>query len=305
MAAIAVLGAGSFYGATFVGLARRQGHAVLCLARPAHDVNTHLDAIMAAVEALRPGVFVNFAALNMVAESWRHAAHYYRTNVIGITALAEALRQWGGLQRFVQVSTPEVYGTTETPLKEDAPFRPSTPYAVSRAAADLHLQSMHAAYGFPVVFTRTVNVYGPGQQPYRIVPKTVLSILQDRKLPLHGGGISSRAFIHVEDAAEATLRVALEGRAGETYHVATARQTAIRDLVAMICALMNRDFDSVVEDDPERLGKDMAYQLDDAKIRTALGWRDTIDLEQGLAQTVADISARPNEFVRLNYVHRP
>ena len=305
MAAIAVLGAGSFYGAAFVGLARRQGHAVLCLARPAHDVNTHLDAIMAAVEALRPDVFVNLAALNMVAESWQHAADYYRTNVIGITALAEALRQWGGLQRFVQVSTPEVYGTTETPLKEDAPFRPSTPYAVSRAAADLHLQSMHAAYGFPVVFTRTVNVYGPGQQPYRIVPKTVLSILQDRKLPLDGGGRSSRSFIHVDDAAGATLRVALEGRAGETYHVATARQTAIRDLVEMICALMGRSFESVVEDVPERLGKDNAYQLDDSKIRAALGWRDRIGLEPGLAQTVADIRARPNEFVRLNYVHRP
>lgn len=308
MAKFAVLGATSFSGAAFAQHLVDAGHDVLCLARVSgHDVNTGLERIMNAVESQRPTHFVNFAALNVVAESWAHAADYYRTNVLGITALADRLRAWGGLEKFVQVSTPEVYGTTETFLKEDASFRPSTPYAVSRAAADMHLRLLHAAYGFPVVFTRTVNVYGPGQQPYRIVPKTILSVLHAKKLQLHGGGRSTRAFIHIRDVAEATRRVALYGVPGGVYHVATSRQTAIRDLVALICDRMGVTVDQVVEPGDERLGKDMAYQLDYWKIRRVLDWEDTTRLEDGLAETIAWFTARAEAFAgaSLEYEHRP
>jgi len=122
------------------------GYEVLRLARPRYNVNTGLEAIMAAVTVMRPTHFVNFAALNVVAESWEHYADYFRTNVVGLARLHDSLRRWGKLEKYVQVSTPEVYGTTQTFLREAAPYRPSTPYAVSRAAADMYLATLHAAY---------------------------------------------------------------------------------------------------------------------------------------------------------------
>lgn len=288
MTRFAVLGANSFSGRAFVEHARVEGDEVLCLQRPDHDVDTDhgLDLILHEVRRAQVTHFVNFAALNVVEDSWERFAEYFRTNLIGISQLAYGLRLWGGLEKFVQVSTPEVYGSTGVEIDESAPYAPSTPYAVSRAAIDMQLRAMFQAYGFPVCFTRTVNVYGPGQQPYRIIPKTVLSILRGEKLKLHGGGVSTRSFIHICDAARAYRLVALWGQAGEVYHVSTRRQTEIRELVRMVCALMGAKFDEVVEMDAERLGKDLAYRLDGSKIRAELDWSDTVDLEAGLAETV-------------------
>ena len=307
MSRFAVLGASSFSGAAFVAHLLAQGDEVLLLQRPEHDVNTGLERIMAAVERRRPEYFVNFAALNVVAESWDHAADYFQTNVVGLARLHDRLRRWGGLAKYVQVSTPEVYGRTETFLQEGAPYCPSTPYAASRAAADMYLAMLHSAYGFPVAFTRTVNVYGPGQQLYRVIPKTVLSILRGQKLKLHGGGRSTRSFIHIRDVAEATRRVALDGGPGQVYHIATARQVAIRALVAMICERMGVRLEDATEPAPERLGKDMAYQLDDAKIRAELGWRDRIGLEEGLEETIDWFRVRAGSLgaAALEYEHRP
>ena len=300
----AVIGASSFSGTAFLAHLDRQRIQAQGFSRPKYDLNRSLDALLERLEALQPEYVVNFAALNMVAESWAHFPDYYRTNVIGVANLAEGLRGQPWLKKFVQVSTPEVYGAVGKFLTEDAPFNPSTPYAVSRAAIDMHLMAMHNVYGFPVAFTRTVNVYGPGQQPYRIIPKTVFSIRRGERLQLHGGGVSTRSFIHIADVAEATLRVARDGRDGETYHIATARQTAIRDLVRMTCERMGADFEQVTQVDAERPGKDMAYQLDDSKIRAELGWQDMIGLEDGLAETVAWF-AKAQMPQSLEYEHRP
>lgn len=303
----AVLGASSFSGAAFTNYAARNGHEVMPLSRPRYDLNSGIDAIMREVDDHKPEYFVNFAALNMVGESWKYFDDYYRTNVLGVARLAHELRQRPFLKKFVQVSTPEVYGTTDVHLKEGAPCRPSTPYAVSRAAADMHLAALHATYGFPVCFTRSVNVYGPGQQAYRIIPKTVLLITKGRRLQLHGGGASTRSFIHISDVADSILRVAFNGRPGETYHTSTWVQTRIVDLVGKVCDLMGVYMGDVVEPAPERPGKDMAYQLDHGKIRDELGWTPRVELDDGLAETVAWFKERAQQFddASLEYVHRP
>jgi dTDP-glucose 4,6-dehydratase len=281
---ILVIGGSSFSGKHFMEIARNAGHSVVDLSRPVFDLNIGLTAAAAVcVRVSGCENVVNFAALNMVGESWKHAPDYYRTNVVGVSTLVSQL---SGLRKFVQVSTPEVYGTTQTFLKEDAAFNPSTPYANSRAAADAHLSLMHRETGFPVCFTRTVNVYGPGQQLYRIIPKTALSALIGRKLPLHGGGRSTRSFIHIKDAMNGVMRVLEDGRNGETYHISTSVQTSIRDLVKMVCDRCDKRFEEVIEEVEERPGKDMAYQLDDSKIRTELGWADKISLKSGLDETV-------------------
>lgn len=284
---ILVIGAGSFSGRAFCDLARARGHEVLAMGRPEHDLNYGLPwaAFKACVNGWRN--VVNFAALNMVAESWEHGPAYYETNVVGVSHLARFLAATACLERFVQISTPEVYGATGEFLREGAAFNPSTPYANSRAAADRHLQLLHRERGFPVLFTRTVNVYGPGQQLYRIIPKAALCALRGERLPLHGGGTSTRSFIHIRDAAAAYLAVLERGRPGETYHCATPIQIRIRDLVRHVCERLGVALEDVVESVPDRLGKDMNYQLDDSKIRRELGWTDTIPLAAGLDETLA------------------
>ena len=284
---ILLLGASSFSGGWFAQIAKAEGHDVAPLCRPAWDLKERHQA--AVFEIVRSGYVrvVNYAALNVVAASWVNPRDYYTTNVAGVARLAEVIEMAGGVERFVQVSTPEVYGSTGTFLREGADFRPSTPYAVSRAAADWHLRLIHRERGFPVCFTRTVNVYGERQQHYRIVPKTVRAILRGERLPLEGGGVSTRSFIHAEDAARATLRVLEDGRAGEDYHIAYPHQTQIRALVETICQRMGRRPEDVIEEVPERVGKDMNYQLDDSKIRAELGWSERIPLDVGLDRAIA------------------
>ena len=163
----------------------------------------------------------------MVAESWLNPTHWYRTNVMAQVALHDVLREKTYLQKYVHVSTPEVYGSTDGGwIKEHNHFAPSTPYAVSRAACDLHLQSFYEAYGFPVVFTRAANVYGPGQQLYRIIPRTLLSTRTGKPMKLHGGGNSVRSFIHIKDVVRATLRLATDGEPGTTWHLSSKKTAA-------------------------------------------------------------------------------
>src|SRR6185437_1581353 len=131
------------------------------------DLNCDLDHLATLLKRERITHVVNFAAQSMVAESWAHPEHWMMTNVVSGVRLHDLLRRHDGLQRYVHVTTPEVYGSTEGWVQEDAPFNPSTPYAVSRAAADMSLKTYFANYQFPVVFTRAANVYGPGQQLYR------------------------------------------------------------------------------------------------------------------------------------------
>lgn len=324
-----VIGSNSFSGASFADYALERGASVTGVSRSPQphpvflpyrwaprpgsftfhqlDLNRDLDAIMQLVDSEQPEYVVNFAAQSMVAESWKNPEHWFMTNCVSSVRLHDRLRHCASLRKYVHVTTPEVYGRTEGAIREDAPFWPSTPYAVSRAAGDMSLRSFFEAYRFPVVFTRAANVYGPGQQLYRIVPRTILFILTGRKLQLHGGGQSRRSFIHIRDVSEATWRIARNAPAGETYHISTGEVVTIRALVERLCAKLGADFDGCVEVVGERLGKDSAYALDSAKLRSALGWRDAIGLDAGLDECVRWV--RDNLDVLkaqpLDYVHRP
>lgn len=323
-----VIGSNSFSGATFVDYALAKGHEVIGTSRSeeAHqaflpyrwhgesgrfrfhklDLNRDLDAIAALMERERPAYVVNFAAQSMVAESWANPDHWFMTNVVSTVRLHEKMRRMPFITRYVHVSTPEVFGSTAGHVAEDTVFNPSTPYAVSRAAAEMSLRTYFAAYGFPVVYTRAANVYGPGQQLYRIIPRTMLCIRLGQKLQLHGGGASERSFIHGKDVADATYRIALEGRNGEAYHISTDRIISIRALVEMICGALGAKFDEVVEVVGERLGKDAAYRLDSTKLRRELGWSDQISLEQGIAETASWLDKHLDDLARLpqSYMHK-
>lgn len=324
-----VIGSNSFSGANFVANLLRKGHPVIGVSRSQEphraflpylwaeapgqfrfhqlDLNHDLEAIVALLEETQAPYVVNFAAQSMVAESWQNPDHWFTTNVVSTVRLHEKLRRMAFLKRYVHISTPEVYGSTSGDVTENAPFYPSTPYAVSRAAADMSLRSFHATYQFPVVYTRAANVFGPGQQLYRIIPRTILYIRLGKKLQLHGGGASERSFIHIDDVSDATYLIASSGRDGDCYHISTDRQISIRDLVDLICQRMGKRIEDVAEVVGERVGKDAAYRLDSGKLRAELGWRDQISLEKGIEETIDWVDANLSDLAALpqSYIHKP
>lgn len=325
---IAVIGSNSFSGSHFVAHCLDAGCEVIGLSRSAEpnpvflpykananrgrfrfqqaDLNHDLDLLMATLDDFRPAYVVNFAAQGMVAQSWEKPEDWFRTNTLANVMLHDQLRRRDWLQKYVHISTPEVYGSCSGLVQEHSNYNPSTPYAVSRAAADLSLMSFRKAYDFPVVFTRAANVFGPGQQLYRIIPIAVLNFLTGQKLQLHGGGTSVRSFIHIRDVCEGTLRAARHGKPGDIFHFATERQISIHDLAALIADRMGIAFHEQVEIVGERLGKDAAYLLDSTRAREALAWSADISLEAGIDETIAWV--RNNlELLKIlprKYIHR-
>ena len=308
METVFVIGSNSFSGASFVDFALQQNVKVIGTSRSAEpinamlpykwrdhsniafhmlDLNKDLQGITDLLHAVKPKHVVNFAAQSMVGESWQNPQDWFMTNVVSTIKLHDVLRKCDFLERYVHVSTPEVYGSCSGFVDENFPFNPSTPYAVSRAAADMSLRTFRAAYNFPVVTTRAANVYGPGQQLYRIIPRTILFILLGKKLQLHGGGVSTRSFIHMRDVCDATYKIMVNGQDGYTYHISTNEIISIHDLVERICIKLGVNFEQHVEVVGERIGKDSAYHLDSTKVRTQLGWQDHIALDQGLDECIA------------------
>jgi dTDP-glucose 4,6-dehydratase len=325
---LVVIGSNSFSGAHFVDFALGEGLEVIGISRSVEphsvflpyknkkspklriyqmDLNHDLDKIMDIVNAFEPGYVVNFAAQSMVGESWSHPEHWFQTNVVANIMFHEQLRRCAFLKKYVHVSTPEVYGSCEGLVRENTVYNPSTPYAVSRAAADMSLMSFYRTYNFPVVFTRAANVYGPGQQLYRIIPKTIHCILRGKKVPLQGGGQSVRSFIHIRDVVDGTLKAARLGQGGDIFHFSTVRQISIRSLVELIARQMNVSFEDSVDIVEDRPGKDAAYLLDSSRAKKILHWEDNIGLEQGIEETISWVKNNLEILNKqpLTYVHKP
>jgi dTDP-glucose 4,6-dehydratase len=270
------------------------------------DLNSGLNSIAEIVNKHQIEFIVNFAAQSMVAQSWDAPEDWYQTNAVALAELGNLLVKEKSVKKFIHFTTPEVYGSTSGWLKETFDFAPSTPYAVSRAAGDWHLKCLFENYGFPVVFTRAANVYGPGQQLYRIIPRTILSALTGQKLPLHGGGKSIRSFIHIDDVSTALEALMKSGVNGDSYHISTNEMISIFELVQSLADLLKVDIEELVELGPERPGKDFAYQLSSEKIRDELGWIDKIDLNAGLASTLgwAKLNLDILRHLPINYQHK-
>jgi dTDP-glucose 4,6-dehydratase len=325
---ILILGSNSFSATSFVDYLLSAGYKVIGVSRSEEvervfrpygansnlanfsflqiDMKVGAKAIAELVNANQIEYIFNFAAQSMVAQSWDYPEHWYQTNVVALAELGNVLIKEKSIKKFVHFTTPEAYGSTSGWLKEDFNFAPSTPYAVSRAAGDWHLKCLFENYGFPVIFTRAANVYGPGQQLYRIIPRTILSALTGQKLPLHGGGKSIRSFIHIDDVSSALEAIMNHGENGDSYHISTDAITSIFDLVNTLANLLKIDVEKLVERGPERPGKDFAYQLSSQKIRTELGWTDKIGLNAGLADTLKWAELHLDELRRLpiDYEHK-
>jgi dTDP-glucose 4,6-dehydratase len=251
------------------------------------DINKNLNKLISIIKKEKPRIIVNFAAQGMVEESWLNPLDWYTTNFLSMTNLVERIKNFKFIKKFIQFTTPEVYGDKNYLIKENFDLKPSTPYALSRASFDVHLKNLNTIYNFPVIFTRTANVYGPHQQLYRIIPKFIISAKKRENFFLDGMGKTRRSFIHISDVNSALYKIMKSGKIGETYHISTNKYVSLKQLTDEIIVLMkinNKSFLKLSKKD--RVGKDKSYLLDSKKIRNKLKWKDQISLKNGLIDTI-------------------
>ena len=192
------------------------------------------------------------------------------------------------------------------PVKEDQIFSPSTPYAVSRASSDMYLYALGKATNFPFLITRSSNVYGPGQRLYRLIPKLITKIRKGEKFQLEGDGSSSRSFLYIDDVTSGIIKAINLGSPGHTFHFSTNEQMSIASIVKTICHYMGVDFEKSVEYVPDRVGKDMVYDLNSSKANKLLNWIPKVSLMQGIKETASWIE---NNYETLSthsdtYIHK-
>lgn len=270
------------------------------------DINRDTVRMFELLDEIQPQCVINFAAQGEVATSWLYPEQWFQTNTVGVVRLCNFLKERVYLKRYVHISTPEVYGACQD-VTELAPLAPSTPYAASKAAADLFLFTLVRQYGFPLIMIRSTNVYGKHQQLYRIIPRTIISLRCGRKVRLHGGGRAVKSYIHINDVCRGILAAARDGEPGSVYHFSPDESISIRELVERICVLMGRDFNEATEDVEERPGQDSRYIIDSSQARRELRWRPIISLQQGLAEVIDWVSESFDKLATepLEYVHLP
>ena len=326
---IAAIGSNSFSGSDFIDLLLEdQGNEVIGISRSPEksalflpykrhqganfkfyqlDLNRDMLQIIELLDSFEPEYVVNFAAQSEVAPSWAHPEQWFQTNVVALAKLTSALKDRKYLNRYVHISSPEVYGTCEGKITESAPLNPSTPYAASKAAADFFLFTLVKNFQFPLVMIRSTNVYGAHQQLWKIIPRSVIYLKMGKKIQLHGGGVAVKSYIHIRDISRGELAAMEQGRPGTIYHLSPDRGYAVRDVVHTICDLMGRDLETSTVVVGERLGQDAAYVIDSTRARQTLAWSPKMGLTEGLAGVVNWIEGNWREIEQepLDYGHKP
>jgi len=232
------------------------------------------------------GFVVNFAAETHVDRSIEDPQAFLRTNVAGTQVLLDASRRHG-IQRFLQVSTDEVYGQLGDfgSFTEKTALAPRSPYSASTASADLLAMSYFTTYNLPVVITRCSNNYGPYQFPEKLIPLVIINAYNYDAVPIYGDGLYVRDWLHVNDHCAALEYVLSYGTAGEVYNIGGGTELTNLDLVKKILKLMDRP-DSLLKHVEDRKGHDRRYAIDATKAKRDLGWKPEVEFETGLASTV-------------------
>ncbi len=232
-------------------------------------------------------IVVNFAAETHVDRSILDSSPFIDTNVKGIQCLLDAGLKYG-VKRFIQISTDEVYGSIEKgQFREDSPLHPNSPYAASKAAADLLCYTYYNTYDFPVIITRSSNNYGPYQFPEKLIPLMIRNAISDIKLPLYGNGENIRDWLYVEDNCRAIDIILREGEPGEIYNIGGNCEVRNIDIVKLILKKLSKS-ESLIEfiTDPRGKAHDFRYGLDSSKIQKRFGWQPSVSLEDGLEETI-------------------
>jgi dTDP-glucose 4,6-dehydratase len=253
---------------------------------------------------------LNFAAESHVDRSIHDAGPFVRTNIVGTQTLLDAAREFG-VPRYLQVSTDEVYGSLGPTgaFTEDTPLAPNSPYAASKAAADLLVRSYHHTFGLNAVVTRCSNNYGPYQFPEKLIPLFITNLFRDESVPVYGDGLNVRDWIHVHDHCTGIEAVWRRGRAGEVYNIGGRCEKTNLELTHALLEAVGKP-PSLIRYVKDRPGHDRRYAIDCAKMERELGWRPAVPFAGGLRETVrwygenADWVARIRSGEYLKYYER-
>ncbi|PSC70591.1 GDP-L-fucose synthase 2 [Micractinium conductrix] len=247
------------------------------------------DLIVHILEQEKIDTVMHFAAQTHVDNSFGNSMAFTMNNTYGTHVLLECARLYGQVQRFINVSTDEVYGETSLGktegLKEHSAMEPTNPYSAAKAGAEMMARAYHTSYKLPVIITRGNNVYGPHQFPEKMIPKFTLRANRGLDLPIHGDGMAVRSYLYVEDVANAYITVLLKGKVGETYNIGTQKERSVVDVARDVCKVFNLDPDTHVKHVKDRAFNDRRYFICDKKL-LELGWQEQTPWEEGLKKTV-------------------
>ncbi|MCW8810239.1 MAG: dTDP-glucose 4,6-dehydratase [Ignavibacteriaceae bacterium] len=229
---------------------------------------------------------INFAAESHVDRSILGSEIFFRTNVLGTNILLETAKYFG-IEKFVQISTDEVYGSLgpEGQFEETTPLQPNSPYAASKAAADMMALAFHHTYGVPVVITRCSNNYGQYQFPEKLIPLLIINSLNDQKLPVYGDGLYVRDWIYVIDHNKAVELVLDEGKIGEVYNVGANTEKRNIEIVKLVLKQLGKS-EELIEFVKDRPGHDRRYAINSKKIKKQLGWEPDYSFENAMRDTI-------------------
>jgi len=248
-------------------------------------ITFEVDRLIDLIEKYKPDVIINYAAL-AYATSWQYSYKYYDTNLMSIVKLCEYLTNKNFLKKFIQISSSELYGSTDSPAKEKEEINPTSPYAVSKLATDLHLKTLYNHSNFPINIIRPCNCYGPGQYLYRIIPKAAFCAINKMKFPLEGRGTAMKSFMHANDLAESVYQIIKNGTVGEIYNVGVKEPITMREIIEIVAKYFDLNINDFTKITEGRKTEDQRYWIDSSKIYNEMGWLPKISLEDGIADTI-------------------
>jgi len=303
-----VTGGLGFIGSHFIDKAMSRGHNVINIDCETYAANkdlkfsgnyTQIKEDIAKIKDLpHCNVIVNFAAESHVDNSIEDSFNFVNTNFIGVYNLLEiiknkkinhAISAWEyECPLFVQISTDEVFGDIEVgDFSEDDRHTPSNPYSATKSAAEQLVSAWGRTYKIPYIITRTTNNYGPRQHSEKLIPRSITSILNGEKIPIHGSGSHIRNWIHVDDNVNAIFEIIEKGQINQSYHISSTEEYTVEEIVKMICKKMNVNYLDVTKNVMDRSGADVRYALDNSKI-LSLGWKQRKFLETELEKIIED-----------------
>jgi len=252
----------------------------------ARHLTYEFDLLLDLFDKEKPEIIVNFAAQGEGAVSWQNSWRFFETNSMALARLSEELMKRDWLERFIQIGTSEMYGSVEHAAKEDEPIKPTSPYAASKVAFDMHLVSINRFLNFPMNIIRPCNCYCPAQLLHRVIPKAVWCGLTGNKLPLHGGGRAEKSYMHARDLGAAIHLVSEKAPLGKIYNAGPKDPTSIREVVERVASALDIPFEDLCEMTEDRLGQDSRYWLDSSSIKNDIGWEPKVNWDEGLKEMV-------------------
>jgi len=241
-------------------------------------------------EISKSDAVINFAAESHVDRSISGPKPFIDSNILGTHNLLELIRKYD--KKFIQISTDEVFGSLKKgSAKENDAFDPASPYAASKAAAEMLVNSYLKTYGCDVMITRCTNNYGPRQFEEKLIPKVIFHALNDKKIPVYGTGKNIRDWIFVSDHCNALLKVLFKGKKGESYNISAGNELSNLKIIKKILKIIKKPT-TLIEFTSDRLGHDFRYSLDSTKTRKSLNWKPSVSFDDGLEQTIKWYSNR-------------